>query len=414
LVLVLFTDQGAPLSREEAAAQNETERPGAAEQLERELRDTRERLQSLIEEYETALEELKSSNEELVSVNEELQSTNEELEASKEELQSLNEELHTVNQELSGKVDELDHANADLQNLFESSRVGTIFLDQSLVIRSFTPSVSEVLNILPSDIGRPITDLTSRLVMPSLAEDIRAVLKDGGSSERRVSSAAGDLHFLVRLAPYLDGDKKKQGVVATFADITVVAKAEAHQRVLIDELNHRVKNMLMVAISMLEQTSKNTDPAQFREVFSARLHSMARSYELLSQENWTEVSVGELVRQELEPFGMHRVECDGGDVHLKPRRALSLGMILHELVTNAAKYGALSNSHGKVVVAWKADDDGMQLDWVERDGPQVASPTRRGLGMKLVEREAVAGLGGKSKIDFEPNGLRVSLEIDLA
>jgi two-component system CheB/CheR fusion protein len=216
------------------------------------------------------------------------------------------------------------------------------------------------------------------------------------------------------LAPYLDGDKKKQGVVATFADITVVAKAEAHQRVLIDELNHRVKNMLMVAISMLEQTSKNTDPAQFREVFSARLHSMARSYELLSQENWTEVSVGELVRQELEPFGMHRVECDGGDVHLKPRRALSLGMILHELVTNAAKYGALSNSHGKVVVAWKADDDGMQLDWVERDGPQVASPTRRGLGMKLVEREAVAGLGGKSKIDFEPNGLRVSLEIDLA
>ncbi len=93
----------------------------------------------MIEEYETALEELKSSNEELVSVNEEMQSTNEELEASKEELQSVNEELHTVNAELNGKVDALDRANSDLQNLFESTDVATVFLDRNLVIRSFTP-----------------------------------------------------------------------------------------------------------------------------------------------------------------------------------------------------------------------------------------------------------------------------------
>ena len=109
--------------------------------VERELRDTRDRLQSMMEEYETALEELKSSNEELVSVNEELQSTNEELEASKEELQSLNEEMQTINAELGGKVEALDQANNDLQNLFESTQVATIFLDKSLVIRSFTPAV---------------------------------------------------------------------------------------------------------------------------------------------------------------------------------------------------------------------------------------------------------------------------------
>lgn len=414
LMMVLFADEGAPLSREDATARADARRTGVTEQLERELRDTRERLQSLIEEYETALEELKSSNEELVSVNEELQSTNEELEASKEELQSLNEELHTVNQELHGKVEDLDRTNADLQNLFESTRVGTIFLDRAMVIRSFNPSVGEVFNILPSDRGRPITDLSSRLIMPELGADIRLVLDGGASIERRVANASGDAHFLVRVAPYLDGDKKPQGVVATFANITAVATAEAHQRVLIDELNHRVKNMLMVAISMLEQTSKNTDSVHFREVFSGRLHAMARSYQLLSQENWTDVSIGELLRQEVAPFGLERVEFAGTDVQLKPRRALSLGMILHELVTNAAKYGALSNSHGRVVVAWKTDQEDLHLSWVEQGGPEVATPTHRGLGMKLVEREAVAGLAGGSKIPFEPAGLQVDLRINLS
>jgi two-component system CheB/CheR fusion protein len=135
---------------------------GAALATERELHDTRDRLQSVIEEYETALEELKSSNEELVSVNEELQSANEELEASKEELQSVNEELHTVNIELVGKVDALDRANNDLVNLFESTKVATVFLDENLVIRSFTPAVAAVFNIRPNDSGRPITDLPAR------------------------------------------------------------------------------------------------------------------------------------------------------------------------------------------------------------------------------------------------------------
>src|SRR5205085_1731565 len=125
-----------------------------------------------------------SSNEELVSVNEELQSTNEELEASKEELQSLNEELHTVNGELQAKVEQLDRANSDLANLFESTRVATLFLDRNLVIRSFTPAVSQIFNILPTDRGRPLTDLVSRIDLPSLREDVGAVFASGELVER--------------------------------------------------------------------------------------------------------------------------------------------------------------------------------------------------------------------------------------
>ena len=108
------------------------------------------------EEHQTALEELRSANEELHSVNEEMQSTNEELETSKEELQSLNEELQTVNLRLTEKVDELDHINSDLKNLFDSTQIATVFLDRHLIIRSFTPAIATVYNLIPSDQGRPL------------------------------------------------------------------------------------------------------------------------------------------------------------------------------------------------------------------------------------------------------------------
>jgi two-component system CheB/CheR fusion protein len=199
-----------PVSREIAAHP-----PAPADEnavhLERELRETRERLQSLIEEYETALEELKSSNEELVSVNEELQSTNEELEASKEELQSVNEELHTVNSELQAKVEQLDRANSDLTNLFETTRVATIFLDSKLIIRSFTPAISQIFSILPSDRGRPLTDLVSRVAMPDLTSDVRTVFQTGKTIERTLDHNQGQAHYLLRLVPYVDGGPEDRG-----------------------------------------------------------------------------------------------------------------------------------------------------------------------------------------------------------
>jgi two-component system CheB/CheR fusion protein len=228
LYIVLFADEPEP-SPQSRHVSGDAAAESAAAHLERELNETKERLQSLIEEYETALEELKSSNEELVSVNEELQSTNEELEASKEELQSLNEELHTVNMELSGKVEALDRANSDLHNLFESTQVATVFLDKNLLIRSFTPAVSQIVNILPTDKGRPITDLSSPLFVPSLAADISSVLASGEAIEYRVDRENGGGHHLIRLVPYRDSDNHLSGVVATFIDVPDL-HAEGRQR----------------------------------------------------------------------------------------------------------------------------------------------------------------------------------------
>jgi two-component system CheB/CheR fusion protein len=136
---------------------------------------------------------------------------------------------------------------------------------------------------------------------------------------------------------------------------------------------------------------------------------MARSYELLSRENWTESSLDELVRTELAPFGAERLTIEGPEVCLKPKLALSFGMVLHELATNGGKYGALSTPTGRVSIQWSkaAGGAGDELDfhWRESDGPTVSNSRKRGFGLKLIERETSYNLGGHAEIDLKPDGL---------
>ncbi len=394
---------------------------GFASELERELRDNKERLQSLHEEHETALEELRSSNEELHSVNEELQSSNEELETSKEEIQSINEELQTVNAQLSAKVDELDRANSDLRNLFESTRVATVFLDQHMVIRAFTPEVGSIYNLIPSDRGRPLTDINGRLDYATLREDVHHVLRTLEPLERRVSRQDGTAHYLLRILPYRTPESTVDGSLVTFVDVTQIVQAEQHQRLLVDELNHRVKNMLTVVISLARQTMKRADSLDaFSAVFLGRVHALAATYTLLSGENWSTVQLGEIVRQELKPFmtGERRhVRIDGPAVLLAPRGALALGMAVHELATNAVKYGALSVPEGGIAVTWTVEQsDGVDilvLDWAEQGGPAVVAPARRGFGSTLIERSLSHDLSGKAHIEFLPSGVRASVRAPL-
>jgi len=426
LYLVVFSELRAPVTQEEpppAKRRKGQARDPNLEQLERELRDTRERLQSTAEEYETAIEELKSGNEEMVSVNEELQSTNEELETSKEELQSVNEELQTVNHELSGKIDELDRANADLRNLYESTEIATIFLDRNLIVRSFTPAVTRIFNLIPSDHGRPLTDIAHHLEYPELAQDVQQVFGARQALERRVGRRDAAAHYLVRALPYWTGNDKIEGAVLTFIDVTSLAQAEEQQRVLVAELNHRVKNMLTVIVSIATQTLKRSDSVEaFGEGFLDRLHAMARAYELVSRDHWSEVALLDVVRQALEPYLLSRqdrIDIDGPAVPLKPKVAISLGMIFHELGTNSAKYGSLSAADGSLAVAWSMETRGdehtnLVIDWTERDGPQVETSGRRGFGLTLIEREVGHGLGGKARLEFEPAGLRANLRIPLA
>ncbi len=411
LYLVIFESR-APIPSSSKASDREAATDSA--DIERELRETRERLQSTIEEYETALEELKSSNEELVSVNEEAQSANEELEASKEELQSLNEELNTINVELTAKIEELDRANGDLRNLFESTRIATVFLDRNLVIRNFTPAASAVFNLRPADVGRPLTELANRLDYPELKQQIASVFSTGEMVEHKLTGDGEGRHFLVRLVPYRSDGGRTDGVVVTLVDITTLAEAEAHQQVLISELNHRVKNMLAVVISVANHTFQtNESPKRFTEALTGRLHAMARSYGLLSRSNWKEASVADLLQQEVEGLGAARFRLSGPGVNLKPQQGLSLGMAVHELATNAAKYGALSKIDGSVDIRWEVEAGQFKLEWDEKDGPAVDTPEREGFGLALVKGEIEYRLGGRVETSFDPDGLKVQISFPL-
>jgi two-component system CheB/CheR fusion protein len=227
LFLVTFETvrESEPATRKGAPAREAASMKKGEPRLLQELELMRERLQQTIEEQQTSNEELKSTNEELQSTNEELQSTNEELETAKEEMQSLNEELVTVNSELQGKLDALADANDDLLNLLNSTEVATIFLDNELHIKRFTLEAKRVSCLIAVDVGRPLSDIVSKLTDDRLLADAQDVLQTLVVKEREVQAADGSWFFM-RILPYRTSKNTTDGLVLTFLDITKMKEAE--------------------------------------------------------------------------------------------------------------------------------------------------------------------------------------------
>jgi two-component system CheB/CheR fusion protein len=217
---------GAPTGAGPHARSADSDAEARIAALEDQLRDKEGYLQSTHEELESANQELKSSNEEMQSVNEELQSTNEELETSKEELQSLNEELATVNSELSTKVADLSRANNDMNNLLAGTGIATVFVDLQLRILRFTPSAAQIINLIPSDMGRPVGHIVSNLVgYDRLVADVQAVLDTLAPHEAQVQTAAGGW-FMMRIRPYRTLENAIEGVVITFVEISEIRRMQ--------------------------------------------------------------------------------------------------------------------------------------------------------------------------------------------
>jgi two-component system CheB/CheR fusion protein len=230
LALILFKDAATPAERSPSSRT----RAGAADgartaELEQRLRQCREELRSTQEQMQSSLEELKSTNEELQSTNEELQSTNEELTTSREEMQSLNEELQTVNAEQQARLDEFQRLSNDMKNLLDSTEIVTLFLDGELRVRRFTSGANKIFKLIPGDVGRPLTDVTSALRYPELPEDAREVLRTLVFSEKSVATGDGRW-FSVRIMPYRTTENVIDGLVFTFVDITLAKTLEARLR----------------------------------------------------------------------------------------------------------------------------------------------------------------------------------------
>jgi len=223
LLLVVFEPRpgAAPAPPSEAEHSAETALP----QLEYEVSILREQLRTSAEQFESSNEELKSANEEMMSMNEELQSTNEELETSKEELQSLNEELSTVNGQLESKIQEVEATNDDLKNLLSSTNLATIFLDRHYRIKRFTPAMTQLLSLLPTDLKRPLADFARKFTDRRLLADAESVLETLTPREAEVRTESGR-SYLRKILPYRTEEDRIEGVVITFTDLTERRKAE--------------------------------------------------------------------------------------------------------------------------------------------------------------------------------------------
>jgi len=196
--------------------------------------------------------------------------------------------------------------------------------------------------------------------------------------------------------------------------VTDVVEAGNRQKLMIDELNHRVKNTLATVQSIAMQTARtHAEPETFAEGFQARLMSLSHTHNLLTRTHWEGAELADILTHETEAHGSMRILPNGPVVSLDPAQALSLGMIFHELATNAAKHGALQSGDGRVLVDWSIQDGTVSLVWREIDGPSVVASEHRGFGSRLIERNVRHDLAGQSRFDYAPDGLIFSLTFPL-
>lgn len=242
------------------------------------------------------------------------------------------------------------------------------------------------------------------------------------SIEKRLKRPDGRVIWIsVRSSPVRGDDGHLLYVVRVVQDITERKASERRQKLLIDELNHRVKNTLATVQSLASQSARGAPtPEGFRDAFEGRLVALSKAHDQLTMHHWESADLRELLSGSLAPYGgAERVTLRGEDLVLRPRAVLSLAMVFHELTTNAAKYGALSAQGGSVEIHWQpiaATDGGralLRIDWVERGGPPVVEPTRRSFGSKLIEGSIAAEYGGSGRLLFDPAGLHCEILMPL-
>ena len=274
--------------------------------------------------------------------------------------------------------------------------------------------------------GKPIREALPEVQGQGYFEFLNTVYATGEPYEGRASrvqlqrtpDAPLESRFLDFICqPIRDAQGAVAGIFVQGHDVTETVRAAERQKLMIDELNHRVKNTLATVQSIAIQTARShIDPATFAEGFQARLLALSHTHDLLTRSHWEGAGLGDILDHETNAHGPHRISRIGPPVALGPAAALSFGMIFHELATNAAKYGALSTPEGRVLVDWGVADQRrpvLNLIWREVDGPRVTEPTRKGFGSRLIERNVHHDLAGEVKLDYANDGFRAEFSVPL-
>lgn len=304
-------------------------------------------------------------------------------------------------------------SEAELTRLIDGIGEGFYALDSAFRIVRFNDAASRHFG-LPADavLGRVLWDVFPSATETELGKLFRRTMASRVTVISEAQSVLVHARWLAyRLFPLGEG----MGVV--FRDVTDRKMVEEERELLINELNHRVKNTLATVQSVARQTLTGRGvPQAVQRGFEARLQALGNVHTLLTEQNWEGAGLREVIEMSLRPHGVadhERFSLDGSDFRLRPKSAVALSMALNELGTNASKYGALSEGKGHVEIVWRIEDGRFALRWRESGGPSVRQPTRRGFGSRLIERGLAAELRGQAKIEYRPEGVVCIIEAPL-
>ena len=328
------------------------------------------------------------------------------------ELARLQQECQQLEARLSAQGGELNLLRARFaryETALRGSQVTVYTQDRNLRYTSlsnpmFGRSIEDILGrtddeVLPADSGRTMIALKHEVLASGQPKRTEVVIE----------SDHGPRCYDLHIEPLSNESGGVVGLTCAAVDITERKESEAHLRLLMRELTHRSKNLLAVIQAMARQTARHAGSTEaFLNQFAARLQALAASHDLLVRESWYGASLHELVQSQLTAYigcAEEQVAIDGPPAALKPEAAQNLGLALHELAVNAAKFGALSVPNGRVSITWTLQNHTLALEWHEQDGPKVKIRRKRGFGSMVIERNLSRALDAKVDMAFEPEGL---------
>jgi len=297
--------------------------------------------------------------------------------------------------------------------IFEQARDIILTADLDQKISACNPAAADAIG-LPADqiVGRSISEFIALDEFQKTTAMLQQKLHGGGMTRYEVTVVTADgreRQWDINSALTIDLDGRPIGLHAVARDVTEQRAFDEQQRLLINELNHRVKNTLALVQGLAQQSFKrDRTVAEGQDIFQARLAMLAAGHDLLTREKWEGATVADLVSDATAPYAdpPGRIMASGDPVLLTPKAAISLGMALHELGTNAAKYGALSLPEGRVTINWRQSDEGrFNFLWQESNGPAVCPPERQGFGLRMIERALTTDLQGNVTVEFAADGI---------
>jgi PAS domain S-box-containing protein len=328
-------------------------------------------------------------------------------------------EIDTAGQALEQALRAQRLSDERYRRIFEQTSDLILTADLDQVITDCNPAAAAAVGLSRTEaLGRKISDFVSTEDFQQTSQMLHQKLIRGGTTryDVRVRSSTGEWLFweiVSGLTHDLAGKPVELHVVGR--DITERKRAESHQLLLINELNHRVKNTLAVVQSIAHQTlNDGNDVAAARQALEGRIAALSGAHDVPTRESWSSAPMAEIISDALSPFcPAEKCLIEGPELRLSPRTAVSFALAVHELATNAVKYGALSSGRGRVSAQWSVRDQRLHFRWTEEGGPAVEPPVRRGFGSRMIERALASELHGSGEMKFLPTGLVYVLDASL-